>query len=188
MYHRPAPLDGNATEEEEANWVRIANCADSSCADISMLTVRETLLKLEAEDTNMFMLNCALERFRQRYAPEGDAKGDPFKNAEELRPGNPEWQRVLLLPHKGQRRVPLLCCPEDVERDPSCTHDDTELCERCKIPLCARCRGAMRRRKAIPMGLCNDNFWGYTTDIITKYRVRWIELAIVSPCWTTMLV
>ena len=23
----------------------------------------------------------------------------------------------------------------------------------------------------IPMGLCNDNFWGYTTDIITKYKV-----------------
>ena len=38
------------------------------------------------------------------------------------------------------------------------------------------------------MGLCNNNFWGHTTDIITKYRVRWIEAAIVSPCWTTMIV
>ena len=38
------------------------------------------------------------------------------------------------------------------------------------------------------MSLCNDNFWGYTTDIITKYQVRWIETAIVSPCWTAMLV
>ena len=38
------------------------------------------------------------------------------------------------------------------------------------------------------MSLCNDNFWGYTTDIIGKYKVRWIEAAIVSPCWTAMLV
>ena len=38
------------------------------------------------------------------------------------------------------------------------------------------------------MALCNDNFWGYTTELIAKYRVRWIEAAIVSPCWTAMLV
>ena len=38
------------------------------------------------------------------------------------------------------------------------------------------------------MVLCNDNFWSYTTDILTKYKVRWIEMAIVSPCWTSMLV
>lgn len=39
-----------------------------------------------------------------------------------------------------------------------------------------------------PMMLCNDNFWGYTTDLLYRYQVRWIESAIVSPCWTTMLV
>ena len=38
------------------------------------------------------------------------------------------------------------------------------------------------------MVLCNDNLWGYTTDLIAKYQVRWIEMAIVSPCWTSMLV
>ena len=38
------------------------------------------------------------------------------------------------------------------------------------------------------MGLCNDNLWGYTTDIISKYQVRWLEAAIVSPCWTSMMV
>ena len=48
-----------------------------------------------------------------------------------------------------------------------------------------RSRGGQR---VIPMGLCDDNFWGYTSDIIYKCRVRWIEAAIVSPCWTTMLV
>ncbi len=38
------------------------------------------------------------------------------------------------------------------------------------------------------MGLCNDNLFGYTTDIIEKYRVRWLEAAIVSPVYTSMLV
>ena len=38
------------------------------------------------------------------------------------------------------------------------------------------------------MALCNDNFWGYTSDIIFKYKVRWLEAAIVQTCWTTMMV
>ena len=40
----------------------------------------------------------------------------------------------------------------------------------------------------IPMSLCNDNFIGYTTDVIMRFRVTWLEAAIVAPCWTTMLV
>ena len=40
----------------------------------------------------------------------------------------------------------------------------------------------------IPMGLANDNWWGYTTEILWKYQVRWIELAIASPCFTSMMV
>ena len=38
------------------------------------------------------------------------------------------------------------------------------------------------------MGLCNDNFWGYTTSILFEMQVRWIEAAIVNPYWTTMLI
>ena len=38
------------------------------------------------------------------------------------------------------------------------------------------------------MALCNDNFWGYATAIITRYKVRWIEMAAVLPVWTNMLV
>ncbi len=37
------------------------------------------------------------------------------------------------------------------------------------------------------MGLANDNFWGYATDLIVRYRVRWMEVAIVSPCWASMI-
>ena len=38
------------------------------------------------------------------------------------------------------------------------------------------------------MVLANDNFIGYTSDIITRYGVRWIEAAIVNPCWTNIMV
>ena len=38
------------------------------------------------------------------------------------------------------------------------------------------------------MGLANDNFWGYTSDILYRYQVRWVEAAIVAPIWTTMIV
>ena len=38
------------------------------------------------------------------------------------------------------------------------------------------------------MGLCNDNFWSYTTSILSTLNVRWIEAAIVNPYWTTMLI
>ena len=40
----------------------------------------------------------------------------------------------------------------------------------------------------IPMVLANDNFWGYTSDLLFKYKVTWLEAAIVQPCWTSMLV
>ena len=38
------------------------------------------------------------------------------------------------------------------------------------------------------MALANDNFIGYTTDLIARYKVRWLEAAIVSPCWTNMII
>ena len=40
----------------------------------------------------------------------------------------------------------------------------------------------------VPMALCNDNMWGYATNFITKYKVRWIEAAAVLPCWTSMII
>lgn len=84
----------------------------------------------------------------------------------------------------------MLCCPEDVERSPSCRHSEDEVCAECSVPLCASCEQAIvfHQRRSAPMVLGNDNFWGYTTDIIYRYQVRWIETAVVSPIWTTMLV
>ena len=85
--------------------------------------------------------------------------------------------------------MPILCCPEDVE---FCgRHSTAELCGNCRIPLCCRCwhySWSSRCNHRIPMVLGNDNFFGYTTELLTKYRVRWIEAAIVTPCWTSMLI
>ena len=84
----------------------------------------------------------------------------------------------------------LLCCPEDIRRDDKCKHSEHQLCGDCWIPLCYKCENACCKKPLHmnPMMLCNDNFWGYTTDLLYRYQVRWIESAIVSPCWTTMLV
>ena len=38
------------------------------------------------------------------------------------------------------------------------------------------------------MVLANDNLWGYTSDLIYRFKVTWLEAAIVQPCWTTMMV
>ena len=40
----------------------------------------------------------------------------------------------------------------------------------------------------IPWGLANDNFWNYTTGKLYEYDVRWIEQAIASPTFNSMMV
>ena len=153
--------------------------------------VQDTLLKLEREDHEAFMLNCSLQLFRHRFAGESHANGEAFESSSELEAGCWEWQRRLLIPRK--EAVPLLCCPEDVETCRRCRHQPHELCGFCRIPLCHHCHTTMLRmrssaKRVVPMGLCNDNFWGYTTEVISMYQVRWLEAAIVSPCWTSMVV
>ena len=36
------------------------------------------------------------------------------------------------------------------------------------------------------MGIANDNFWGYTCNILYSLQVRWVEAAICMPAWTTV--
>jgi hypothetical protein len=38
------------------------------------------------------------------------------------------------------------------------------------------------------MAIANDNFHGYTSDLLTRWKVRWIEAAVAMPFWTVMLV
>ena len=39
----------------------------------------------------------------------------------------------------------------------------------------------------IPMALGQNAFFGYTTELLTRFRVRWIEMAAVLPMWTHMI-
>ena len=150
----------------------------------------DSILKLHREDEKAFRLNFSAAAFKERFATERQEQGNPFEGAAELDESNFEWRRRLILPH-ARCAYDIICCPEDVEMSNGCQHSLEELCPRCRLPLCWRCSSTMLNKsgsRVVPMGLCNDNLWGYTTDVISKYQVRWIETAIVSPCWTTMLV
>ena len=84
----------------------------------------------------------------------------------------------------------VLCCPEDVRSTSRCQHAADTLCPHCEIAICNSCYKVCHdvTATAIPMSFGNDNFWGYTTEILYKYEVRWVEAAIVMPCWTTIIV
>ena len=82
----------------------------------------------------------------------------------------------------------ILCCPEDIR----CTRQHLEahaLCYQCEIPLCRSCFFTSQQRDAygIPEAMANDNFSGYVTDVIYKYKVRWIEAAAACPVFTALI-
>jgi hypothetical protein len=171
-------------------WQGTKKTQFQSHGNIRMKSVQGSLLSLENKNPELFMRAFSVEGFKARYARDDAPGGNPFANDDVLSSDCWEWRRRLLLPSKDQH-VDILCCPEDVERSKHCiAHEDFELCHGCRIPLCSCCEKHLFAKKASmpPMILCNDNFWGYTTDILYKYKVRWLEAAIVQPCWTTMLV
>ena len=125
-------------------------------------------------------LNLSLSTFRERYARRHEEGEGPFANATFLTdPDDWEWKRLFQL-QRGRLCLLALCCPEDVEHCGG-AHGRHIICERCRFPICSTCRPSMQRRNAkrccVPMTLCNDNMWGYSTDLIVKHKVRWIEAA-----------
>ena len=158
---------------------------------IRYLEVRFSLWEWARRDAEAFVDNFHMLRFKGRYASDAQPDGNPFQHSTELDEDNNEWQRRLLMPPDGGAPMALLCCPEDVERSRWCTHPADELCGRCRIPICdtcARYAWTSTYDGRIPMALANDNYFGYGPDIIARYKVRWIEAAIVCPCWTNMLI
>ena len=138
-----------------------------------------------------FNLNFSMELFKQRYASNDHADGNPFLNSTELTDSNFEWQAILHCEDGNGIPVRVLCCPEDIQRGAKCKHPAHELCGYCRVPICTTCQAhawSAKHKHSIPMVLANDNFIGYATDIITRYGVRWLEAAVVMPCWTNMLV
>ena len=82
--------------------------------------------------------------------------------------------------------VPVMCCPLDVQRC-SQSHAAHVICGECAAPLCMKCIRNMLRHKKIPMAIANHNYIGYCYDTLVKYKVRWIEAAVVCPVWTTLM-
>ncbi len=115
------------------------------------------------------------------------AAGNPFSTCNDLEGANWEWK--LQFP-AGGRGCEILCCPEDVQLSARCKHNTNTLCPHCEIPLCKTCfrHCCVKTDENIAMGLANDNFWGYTILVLYKYQVPWVEAAIVTPIWSTMIV
>ncbi|CAL1160877.1 unnamed protein product [Cladocopium goreaui] len=97
-----------------------------------------------------------------------------------------EWTRTL--PATICNGMRLICCPEDV-RCGLCAENALQLCEACELPLCRKCLEHMCKQDAgaVPEALANDNWFGYPTELLYTYRVRWIEAAAASPVWTSVI-
>ena len=149
------------------------------------------MFRFYEEDTAAFELVFDLKTFKNRYATDAANRSNPFEGASEFEARDNEWKRRMVV--AGGECIEILCCPEDVQRsDSGCKgHDPSIICKHCMIPFCRRCISKFLQKsesKIPPMCLANDNFWGYTTDVISRYQVRYIELAIASPVWTNCMV
>ena len=179
---------GRHENEEGKAWSEHRH-KDASANSIEMMSVGDSLRRFKKRDEQRFLLHFGLRRFKERYASELTHGGNPFVNSKQLDEDAPDWIQNLKLREEAAS-IPLLCCPEGVQKCRRCKGSRMQICEDCNVPLCFQCRECIvhGRRKDIPMALCNDNFWGYASEIIYKYQVRWLEAALVQPVWTTMLV
>ena len=159
---------------------------------ISRRSVELTLLKMLRVNRTCFSNSFELRCFLKRFASDAHPEGNPFTNAQEFAKGCYEWKRRFpAAGHMADGEVcEVLCCPEDVRSTSRCQHAADTLCPHCEIAICNSCYKVCHdvTATAIPMSFGNDNFWGYTTEILYKYEVRWVEAAIVMPCWTTIIV
>ena len=91
------------------------------------------------------------------------------------------FKRLLI--HQSFKQQHIICCPTDIK----CAEDHNrfEIRDCCLLPLCYRCfnisRNPSEDQCKIPRALANDNFYGFPSDTVVRYRVRWIELAAASP-------
>ena len=130
--------------------------------------------------------NWDFQKYRQRYVIPGGTS-NPLHNHPELADNCWNWRRVLPASGVHPQRV-ILCCPEDIR----CARQHQRahvLCDQCEIPLCRSCFFTSQQRDAygIPEAMANDNFSGYVTDVIYKYKVRWIEAAAACPVFTALI-
>ena len=127
-----------------------------------MVKVRDSVLVWENLDTHMSLETLDVARFRDKVAAENETQDNHFSSASELKVGDTEWQRKLLINEKNVA-LWILCCPEDVNARKSrrCQQQNDEvLCGQCESPVCCKCESKWRKgeNRKIPMCLGNDNF------------------------------
>ena len=146
--------------------------------EIRYYTVEQSLLLWHNDaDDSTFLQHFSLDEYIQKYIVPHGLVFDKEHHE--------DWLRSLRTPNG---RVNILCCPEDVEY---CgRHSNNEMCARCRWPVCNACMNeiAVGRPRSIPMALGHDLLFGYTTELLTQHKVRWIEMAAVLPMWTHMIV
>ena len=81
------------------------------------------------------------------------------------------------------QRVELLCCPEDHHCQYGC-EKDRRLCHGCELPICIDCRLCLQANQVVPVGLMNDNWYGYVERFIYDQKVTWVEKIVSTPFWT----
>jgi hypothetical protein len=134
---------------------------------IRMYTVTESLQRFYHRDQQSFHLHLGLELYKARFCAEDLPGGNPFNDDATVAEASRDFVKDLQLPGV-EHLLRLLCCPEDVQRCPRCSVRDGPLCAQCSVPLCQECADCIvsQATEEIPMALCNDNFWGYVTELI----------------------
>ena len=80
--------------------------------------------------------------------------GDAVRTDLGMREDSFEWKRKI---EDHGITEEAMCNPEDVEKSSQCTHDDTFVCCKCRIPVCNECWAATLKSEKIPKALTNDN-------------------------------
>ena len=178
-------------DREELDRSLYENIRAESRAENEIQMVRlQRLIEYSKSNPQGFVASFGLGEFKRKYAKD-TPNGNPFENCADLVEGQGDWQCKLRGLEDRDFDGHLLCNPEDMERCAKCKDKPTNACcGKCQIAVCQQCfRGLFSKEPGgIPMSLGNDNFFDYTAQFLYKYDVTWLEVAIASPCWTTMLV
>ena len=170
--------------------VKVDSGQGSCKSDITLCSTNgEVLHEAGHRDFRSIRYNLSMPFFKATYVAGVESHAQPWRCRAECLEKGWEWRCTFRFSRHRHEDLEMLCCPEDVER---CTgvHDATEVCRKCKIPLCESCRsylvknaggneGALKEDGTvevlpfcIPMALANDNMWGYTTSVLIRYKVR----------------
>ena len=138
--YSPGQLGVHWDPEREQFWNENSPFAKKDCSPLRMYSVEESLQRLFFERNEVFRLHFSWEDFQARYCSEDAPDGNPFRNMDVLKQASADWlQQVHFEGSADVDLATILCCPEDVERCPQCTHQDSGVCARCRIPLCIEC-------------------------------------------------